>query len=32
MTREISVELQKVSKLYGQDKVVNEVSFTVEKG
>jgi osmoprotectant transport system ATP-binding protein len=32
MTREISVELQKVSKLYGQDKVVDEVSFTVEKG
>ena len=32
MTREISVELQSVSKLYGQDKVVNEVSFTVEKG
>ena len=32
MTREVSVELQKVSKLYGQDKVVNEVSLSVEKG
>jgi len=32
MTREVSVELQNVTKMYGQDKVVNEVSFTVEKG
>jgi len=32
MTREISVELQEVSKTYGRDKVVNEVSFTMEKG
>ncbi len=32
MTREISVELQNVSKLYGNDKVVNEVSLTIEKG
>lgn len=32
MTREISVELQKVSKMYGRDTVVDEVSFSVEKG
>ena len=32
MTREISVELQNVTKLYGKDKVVNEVSLTIEKG
>ncbi|MEW5784300.1 MAG: ABC transporter ATP-binding protein [Bacillota bacterium] len=32
MTREISVELQSVSKLYGTDKVVDEVSLTIEKG
>jgi osmoprotectant transport system ATP-binding protein len=32
MTREISVELQSVSKKYGTDKVVDEVSLTVEKG
>ena len=32
MTREISVELQSVSKLYGKDKVVDEVSLTVDKG
>ncbi|MBW6463098.1 MAG: ABC transporter ATP-binding protein [Bacillota bacterium] len=32
MTREISVELQNVSKYYGTEKVVDEVSFSVEKG
>jgi osmoprotectant transport system ATP-binding protein len=32
MTREISVELQNVTKMYGKDKVVNEVSLTIEKG
>jgi len=32
MTREVSVELQNVIKKYGQDKVVDQVSFSVEKG
>lgn len=32
MTREISVELQNVSKVYGTDKVVDEVSLRIEKG
>jgi osmoprotectant transport system ATP-binding protein len=32
MTREISVELQSVSKYYGTDKVVDEVSLSVKKG